>query len=108
MGQNVSLQMVHLNHGNVQRTGESFGKRYAHQERAHQAGTACKSHRAELSGINSCPFQRSIHHGDDVLLMSATGKFRNHSAVLLMNLLAGHHIGQKFTVADYCSRRVIA
>ena len=51
-----------------------------------------RDHIRSLIGIDSCPFQRGIHHRNNVLLVSAAGQFGHHPSVLLMHFLAGHHI----------------
>ena len=52
--------------------------------------------------------QRSVDHGEYVLLMRARGKLRYHTAIFGMDILRGYHIAQQYAVPYHSRRRIIA
>ena len=69
VGEDVPLQMIDLHQRNVVGDRESFGERYAHQERSQQAGAARESDRVDLVDRHAGLFQGRIDYRDDILLV---------------------------------------
>ena len=106
--EDVPLQVVHLDHRNVARDGESLGEGDPHEQRSEQSGTAREGDGVELVGRDACFAQRRVHHGDDVLLVRPRCQFGDDAAVLHVHGLRGDDVRQQHVVAQYGGRRVVA
>ena len=69
MREDVSLQVVDLDHRDVAGDGKSLGERHADEQRTHQSRAAREGDGVELRGVDSGLPERRVHDGDDVLLM---------------------------------------
>ena len=108
MSQNVPLKMIGFNEGNAQRKSQPLGKRDTNQQRPHESGTEGDSHCAQLGRLHACFLQRTVHHGNDVLLMGTGSKFGHYPAPRLMHLLRSGDVGKKETITNHGSRSVVA
>ena len=71
VSQYMRLQMVDLDHRDVQRCGKSFGKRGSDQQRSHQPRPARERNGAQFRLIDTCTLDSLCHHRDDILLVCA-------------------------------------
>ena len=67
----VALQVVNLHHRDVLRNRQTLGKRYANEQRAHQARTAREGDGVHLVDADAGLFESGIYNRNDVLLMGA-------------------------------------
>ena len=72
--EDMSLQVVHLDHRDVVRQGEPFGERHAHEQRSDQPRAAREGDGVDLFGRQSGLLERRVHDGDDVLLVGPRGQ----------------------------------
>ena len=101
MGKHMGLQMVDLDHRDIQRGGKSFGKRGPDEQGTHQSRSSCESDGAQFRFIDTGPFDGFGNHRDNILLMCPRSQFRNDTAISLVNGLAGYHVRQHHAVAYY-------
>ena len=106
--EDVPLQVVHLDHRDVARDGESLGEGDPHEQRSEQSGTARESDGVELVGRDACFAQRRVHHGDDVLLVRPRCQFGDDAAVLHVHGLRGDDVRQQHVAAQHRRRGVVA
>ena len=106
--EDMSLQVVHLDHRDVVRQGEPFGERHAHEQRTEQSRPAREGDGVQLVGCDAGLFEGRVDHGDDVLLVGARGQFGNHAAVFHVHGLRGDDVRQQRRVADDGRRRIVA
>ena len=103
----MPLQVIDINHWNVERRGQSFGKGKTHEQRAHKSRTAGKGNGVEILHFDSCSPNGFAHYRNDILLMCTTGKFGNYAAKCFVNSLACDDIAEHYAVAKHGSRSVI-
>ena len=101
MGQHMRLQMVDLDHRNVQRSRQTFGKRSSDQQRPHQTRPTGESNGTQFGFIDTGTLDRFGNHRNNVLLMCAGSQFGNNTAVGFVNSLTGNYIRQHHAVAYY-------
>ena len=107
IGQDMSLEMVDHDDGDVQRESQGLGERSAHQQGAQQARTTGKGDGGKVFRLDAGQFEGPAHDRDDIHFMGPGGQFGNHAAVILVNLLRCDDIGQQDTVfQDGCGRVV--
>ena len=108
IGENMSLKVIHLHKRLIQSHRKTLRKRSSHQQRSEQTRTACECNSCYIRSLDPCPSDGLAHNRHDIQLVSTRCKLRNHSAVSLMNILTGKHIGKQITVLDDCRRSVVA
>lgn len=108
MRQHVALQMVHINHGNTQRGGQSLGEAHPYEQGAHETRSARESDGTQLFLRDPCALDCLIHYGYYILLVRARGKLGHHTAVGFMHSLRCSHVRQQHTIADDSGTGVIA
>ena len=69
MGHDVSLQMVYLDHGYVQRARKTLGEIDTDQQTAHQSRPACEGNGRKLFLCDACTFQSLVNHRYYILLV---------------------------------------
>ena len=108
MRHHVPLQVVHVDERDAQRACKAFRKAHAHEQRAHQPGTAREGDGRELLFRDSSLLDGLIDHGHDVLLVRPRCQLRHHAAVSLMYGLRRRDVRQQFVVSQHRRRRVVA
>ncbi len=98
MCQDMCLQVVNLDNGNIGSKCKSFGKRCADKKRSEQARPTCKCNSIKLIFLYLCLFESLVNDRNNILLVSPGGKFRNYTAVVFMNFLSGNDIGKDFGI----------
>ena len=106
MRQDMAVQMVDVDDGHTQTQGHPLGKRGSDKQRAQKSGPAGKRYGREVMPVYPGTLQRSVDHGEYVLLMRARGKLRYHTAIFGMDILRGYHIAQQYAVPSAHRRQV--
>jgi len=89
MREDVSLQVIDLDHRDVAGDRQPLGERHAHEQRSDQSGAAREGDGVQLVGRDAGLPERRIHHGDDILLVGPRGQLGDHAAVLDVHGLRG-------------------
>ena len=92
MGEHMTMQVVHVNKGDVKRQGQALRERSAHMERAGQARPTRESNGVDVFRFDASLTDSLADNGHDVLLMGTRCQLGHHAAVGLMHPLAGNHI----------------
>ena len=71
MSHHMTLQMVDLNHRNLQSRSETLGKRQTHEERTHETGATSEGDGREVFGLDAGTFDSFGYNRNYVLLMCA-------------------------------------
>ena len=108
MRENMSLEVIHLNHRNIQRRSQSFSEGNTHQQRTHKTRTAGKGNGTELFFGNPGPFESSVNHRHNILLMGTRRKLGDYTTVLFVDSLACSYIGKHYITTHHGSRRIVA
>ena len=104
----MTLQVVDINHRNIERTGETLGKAHAHEQRTHQTRTTGKGYCREVFLLDACTGYCLVNHRHHVLLVSAGSQLWNHAAVGTMHFLRGGNVAQQYSILEHCGRGIVA
>ena len=84
--------MIHHYHRDIQRQAQGLGKGCPDKERTEKARSPGKCNCGKLRSLHSRLFESLAHYRNNILLVGPRRKFRNDSAIVLMDLLAGDDI----------------
>ena len=108
MSHHMTLQMVYIYHRDIERTGESLGKAYTHEKRAHQTRTTGEGYGRKIFLLDAGTRDGLINDWNHILLVGTGSQLRNNTAVSFVNLLRGGYIAQQHTILEHCGRGIIA
>ena len=108
MGKDMSLQVIDFDDRLARGDSQSLGERGPHQQRAQQAGAARKGDGIDLVHRHFGPAERLRNDRQDILLVRPGSQFGNHTSILAVDLLGGHHVGEEVFVAQDGGRGVVA
>ena len=71
MRHHMTLQVVHVNHRNIERTGETLGEAHTHEERTHQSRTTGEGYGRKIFLRDAGTGDGLVYDRNHILLMSA-------------------------------------
>lgn len=81
----MTFQVMHAEHGLVQRSGHGTGGTRSHQQGSGKAGTARESNHIHVVELFSRIGQHSLGQRQHAADMVATGQLRHHAAISLVH-----------------------
>ena len=106
--QNVPLEVIHVDNGDIKRQAHRLRERSTDKQRAQEPGTAGKRYRRQVRRRNPGPRERLAHHRHDIQLVRPRRQLRHHPAISLVHLLTGNHIRKQHPILNHRRRRIIA
>jgi len=107
MRHDMSLQVVDINHRDVEGRGQAFCKGKTYEQRAHQPGATGKGDGGEVFRLDAGTSDGFAYDGDDILLMSTAGKFGDNASESLVNGLTGYNVAEHYSVAKNGCRSIV-
>ena len=104
----MAMQVIHIHQRDVERKGQSLGKRGAHMQRTWQTGAAREGDSIDVTLVDTCLTDSLTHHRHDVLLVGTRCQFGHHATISLMHPLTGNDITQQHSVTQHRCRRIVA
>lgn len=89
MSHHMTLQMVYINHRNIERTGKSLGKATPTRSQPIRPGHGWRLRQKDSFLLDAGARDGLVNNQNHILLVGAGNQLRNDTAVSLVNLLRG-------------------